>query len=137
MGRTATHEVGHWMGLRHVWGDGDCTVDDGVSDTPIQEAPNYGCPQIQSSCGNDMDGGDQFMNYTDYSDDICFNMFSEGQKVLMRATLAPGGNHRPLLSSNACVNPAFNNIGMDSLVVPYLEVCGGDFIIEGLMSNYG
>lgn len=58
LGRTATHEVGHWLGLRHIWGDGDCSVDDFVNDTPVAANFNGGCAGIVDSCparaGNDM-----------------------------------------------------------------------------------
>jgi len=50
LGRTATHEVGHYLNLRHIWGDGNCNVDDFVSDTPVSDNPNYGCSSSHSSC---------------------------------------------------------------------------------------
>ena len=77
LGRTTTHEVGHWLNLFHVWGDNTCG-DDFVFDTPTQEQANYGCkihPHI--SCQN---SGDMFMNFMDYSDDDCMNSFTNGQK---------------------------------------------------------
>lgn len=92
-GRTATHEVGHYLNLRHIWGDGGCSVDDFVNDTPIAGAPNYGCPSYPSkSCSSN--GGftsDMFMNYMDYVDDECMFMFSTGQKARMDAIFVPGG----------------------------------------------
>lgn len=86
-GRTATHEVGHYLNLRHIWGDGRCKRDDFVSDTPSSDRPNYGCPGSAYHCRSN----DQFMNYMDYTDDACMNMFSEGQKARMRAIFEPGG----------------------------------------------
>lgn len=86
-GRTATHEVGHYLNLRHIWGDGRCNRDDFVSDTPTSDRPNYGCPTSAYHCRSN----DQFMNYMDYTDDACMNMFSEGQKTRMRAIFASGG----------------------------------------------
>ena len=81
-GRTATHEVGHWLNLRHIWGDGRCNRDDFVSDTPTSDAPNYGCPDFPT---NNCRSTDMTMNYMDYTNDACMYMFSTGQKERMRA----------------------------------------------------
>ncbi len=88
-GRTATHEVGHYLNLRHIWGDDGtaCTGTDYVDDTPNQADENYGCPTFPTvSCSNGPNG-DMFMNYMDYTDDACMNMFSAGQSARMNATL--------------------------------------------------
>ncbi len=93
LGRTGTHEVGHWMNLRHIWGDdnGACTGSDIVTDTPNQGGANYGCPSFPKiSCGNGTTG-DMFMNYMDYTDDKCMYMFSEGQKNRALAIFTSGG----------------------------------------------
>jgi len=89
LGRTATHEVGHYFNLRHIWGDTeDCSGSDFVADTPNAAGPNYGTPRFPSiSCGNGPNG-DMFMNYMDYVDDEAMFMFSRGQVVRMRATLS-------------------------------------------------
>ena len=76
LGRTATHEVGHWMNLRHIWGDdsGACSGSDQVADTPNQGAENYGKPTYPHvSCSN-APTGDMFMNYMDYTDDAAMYM---------------------------------------------------------------
>jgi hypothetical protein len=86
-GRTATHEVGHYLNLRHIWGDGRCNRDDFVSDTPKSDRPNYGCPSSAYHCRSN----DQFMNYMDYTDDACMNMYTEGQKTRMRTIFEAGG----------------------------------------------
>ncbi|MFD0863383.1 zinc metalloprotease [Sungkyunkwania multivorans] len=87
-GRTTTHEVGHYLNLRHIWGDGRCRQDDFVADTPSSDRPNYGCPSYPTAhCRSN----DMTMNYMDYVDDACMYMFSEGQKTRMRALFAPGG----------------------------------------------
>ena len=85
-GRTTTHEVGHWMNLRHIWGDGRCRQDDFVSDTPSSDGPNYGCGLSVVSCKTT----DMVENYMDYSNDDCMGLFTEGQKSRMRAIFAPG-----------------------------------------------
>ena len=98
LGRTATHEVGHWLNLRHIWGDGGCSVDDFVSDTPSSDAPNYGCAIGHVSCSTT----DMVQNYMDYSDDACMNLFTAGQNVRMRALFDTGGARASLLTSTAC-----------------------------------
>jgi hypothetical protein len=89
-GRTATHEVGHWLNLRHIWGDATCESDL-VSDTPTHNTANYGCPAAghKSTCtGTPVE---MTMNYMDYTDDACMYMFSAGQAARMQATYAIGG----------------------------------------------
>ena len=89
-GRTATHEVGHWLNLRHIWGDATCGSDL-VTDTPTHNTANYGCPAAghKSTCtGTPIE---MTMNYMDYTDDACMYMFSLGQKSRMLATFATGG----------------------------------------------
>lgn len=88
-GRTATHEIGHWLNLRHIWGDADCG-NDLVNDTPTQKNSTYGCKShpFNSDCGAH---SRMFMNYMDYSDDDCMNLFTEGQKNRMLALFSTGG----------------------------------------------
>ncbi len=98
LGRTTTHEIGHWLNLRHIWGDGNCSADDYVSDTPTSDAANYGCASGHVSCNST----DMVQNYMDYSDDACMNLFTLGQKDRMRALFATGGFRASLLNSTAC-----------------------------------
>ncbi|MCO6478833.1 MAG: T9SS type A sorting domain-containing protein [Phaeodactylibacter sp.] len=107
LGRTGTHEVGHWLNLRHIWGDGNCNADDFVGDTPTAGAPNYtGSPCTfpgPNSCNQGTgDLPDMFQNYMDYSDDACMNLYTQGQKTRMLALVQPGGFRASLLSSNGC-----------------------------------
>jgi Pregnancy-associated plasma protein-A len=88
-GRTATHEIGHWLNLRHIWGDDNtaCSGDDFVADTPNQGGANTGIPTFPTiSCGNGPNG-DMFMNYMDYTDDAGMVMFTAGQVTRMQAAL--------------------------------------------------
>ncbi|MDD5150569.1 MAG: zinc metalloprotease [Flavobacterium sp.] len=90
LGRTGTHEVGHWMNLRHIWGDASCG-DDLVADTPVAKTSNFGVPTYPyvSTClpaHNEMT-----MNYMDYTDDRGMYMFTNGQKSRMTAIFASGG----------------------------------------------
>ncbi|MBW8051557.1 MAG: PKD domain-containing protein [Cytophagales bacterium] len=83
-GRTGTHEVGHWFGLYHVWGGSgnNCTDSDLVGDTPNQLSEYFGCPSFpQNTCGSD----DMFMNYMDYVNDACSNVFTQGQASRMNS----------------------------------------------------
>ncbi len=97
-GRTTTHEVGHWLNLRHIWGDANCGNDQ-VTDTPTQQTSNGGCPAFpKTSCSNGANG-DMFMNYMDYTNDQCMNMFTAGQKARGRALFATGGVRATFLAS--------------------------------------
>jgi len=90
LGRTATHEVGHWMNLRHIWGDATCGSDS-VDDTPSHNTANYGVPAYPhySTCtGTPVE---MTMNYMDYTDDRGMYMFSNGQKSRMAAIFISGG----------------------------------------------
>jgi len=103
LGRTATHEIGHYLNLEHVWGPGSggCSEDDYVSDTPNQASENYGCPSFPhtdacTSSGN----GVNFSNYLDYVDDACMTMFTVGQKARMQACI--NGPRASLKTSDGC-----------------------------------
>jgi hypothetical protein len=105
LGRTATHEIGHWLDLLHIWGDdaGACTGSDNVADTPNQADKNFGCPAFPHvSCGNGPNG-DMFMNYMDYVDDSCMCMFTAGQGLRVEAVLHTTRNQ--ILASDGLVPP--------------------------------
>lgn len=104
-GRTLTHEVGHWLNLRHIWGDANCGSDL-VSDTPTQQTSNYGCPSYPHVTCSNGPNGDMFMNYMDYTDDACMYMFSTGQKNRMQALFAAGGARASLATSDGCTAPS-------------------------------
>ncbi len=141
-GRTTTHEVGHWLGLSHLWGNGDplvddCNADDGVNDTPPQAKANYGCPTFPSlSCMNGPDG-DMFMNYMDYVNDDCYNMFSEGQKAIITATF--NTERIGITTSQACISPSLfaYDIGIDEVLHPLSFSCSGAFTPTMLVRNVG
>ncbi len=108
LGRTGTHEVGHWVNLYHIWGDDgtSCTGSDQCADTPNQADENYGCPAFPAvSCSNGPNG-DMFMNYMDYTDDACMFMFTTGQKARMQALFNSGGSRAGLTTSLGCVPPS-------------------------------
>ncbi len=104
LGRTAIHEIGHWLGLKHIWGDTYCG-DDGVSDTPQQGNFTGGCPTgFRTSCNNAATG-DMYMNFMDLTNDACMNIFTRGQRDRILAGFTTGGYRRSLLESRALGQP--------------------------------
>jgi hypothetical protein len=105
-GRTATHEIGHYLGLEHIWGanTSDCGDSDGIADTPPQEDANGGCPRGRiTSCDNGAAGGDMYQNYMDYTNDACMHLFTRDQAAYMYNLVSAA---RPgLLTSAVCPIP--------------------------------
>lgn len=124
LGRTTTHEVGHWLNLFHIWGDdfGSCTQDDAVSDTPRSGDAWYGCPAVNSNTCVDtpVNFNDMFQNYMDYTDDACMNIYTLGQKQRIQALFMPGGPRFAITQSNGClpVDQGLNDAVLTSLVSP-------------------
>ena len=99
LGRTATHEVGHWFGLFHIWGDADnCSATDYCTDTPNQFTSSSGCPNEAFSCTT----RDMTENYMDYSFDRCMNIFTIDQKSRMRSAIELSARRTSLLNSLGC-----------------------------------
>jgi hypothetical protein len=98
-GRTATHEIGHWLGLIHIWGDdSNCNTNtDYCNDTPVAKDPNYGCPIGIDSCPQS--GVDMIENYMDYTDDSCMNTFTQNQKSRMDAVMTNSPRRKSLNTS--------------------------------------
>ena len=105
LGRTATHEIGHWLNLRHIWGDDGtgCAGSDFVADTPNQGGPNYGTPTFPRVTCNNGPNGDLFMNYMDYVDDSAMVMFTAGQ--VSRIHLALDGPRSNIGTTVPCGGP--------------------------------
>jgi len=101
-GRTSTHEIAHWLGLTHIWGDNECG-NDGIDDTPQQSSYNNNCPSFPSvsSCSPDSNG-DMFMNFMDYTNDACMNLFTNGQKTKMRRQFSINGPRNSFINSFVC-----------------------------------
>lgn len=141
-GRTATHEIGHWLNLLHIWGDANCG-DDLVADTPTQQTANLGCPTFpHRTCGNTT-SGDMFMNYMDYSDDACMNVYSNGQRLRGRAIFAIGGPRAAFLDNYFRIQqPASNiictgaiNLTNPNCLAPTWTIVSGPAIITSTGTN--
>lgn len=104
-GRTLTHEIAHWLNLKHIWGDDGtgCLGSDGIQDTPNQAGYNSNCPTFPKISCNNGPNGDLFMNFMDYTPDACMYMFTTGQKLVMEAQFANGGSRATLLNSPGCL----------------------------------
>lgn len=112
LGRTMTHEVGHWLGLRHIWGDNNsCPLTnssadkDFCADTPAASASNFGCPTGTNSCTT-TPGNDMIQNYMDYTDDYCMDTFTANQKTRMVAVMTNSPRRNTLNASNGATAPS-------------------------------
>lgn len=138
-GRTATHEIGHYFNLRHIWGDEDaCAADDGIDDTPKQAKATYGCPawpQVDQ-CAT-ASPGYMFENYMDYSDDACLVLFTTEQVDVIRATLTD--DRASLLTSDGCtpLNLKTLDAEVESVITPYNQQCDAGITPSVILKNFG
>lgn len=123
LGRTATHEVGHYLGLRHIWGDGGCGVDDFVEDTPLQDNSNNTCNANPSrfSC----ESNDMIQNYMDYTPDACMNIFTKGQIERFNVVLENSPRRISLVNNRATEEPQLEDIdlGISRIIEPGNFAC--------------
>jgi len=123
LGRTTTHELGHWLGLRHVWGDGNCLTDY-CNDTPWAKQSNYGCPAppaFVNRCGaGQSPNGEMTMNFMDYTDDPCMYMFTTDQRTRMQTAMSQG-TFRTLLGTH----------GLCTVAPPVTGPAVASFTIDG------
>jgi len=132
-GRTLSHETGHWLGLRHIWGDGVCG-NDFVSDTPTVQNESRGCPTSKLAC----DGSTPAMvqNYMDYSDDACMNIFTNGQKTRMQAVMALSPRRKTLIEANLC-SPIVADVPTANFTSDkQLVLLGGQVAFTDLSTNF-
>lgn len=142
-GRTATHEIGHWLNLYHTFQGGcagttnsNCsTAGDRVCDTPPTSTANYGCPSTQNTCTETSpfpspytsNQNDMTMNYMDYVDDACMYLFTTGQKARMQALFATGGSRVSLVTSDGCM--AVNGAPTPDFTANKTTICVGQSVI--------
>ncbi len=141
-GRTATHELGHWVGLRHIWGDGVCATDY-CADTPPAQAANYGCPthpyNVSGCTGNTT--GEMTMNFMDYTNDACMYMFTNDQKNRAQLIMTNSPLRAGLLTSTVCNLPnVTDEIGVLFVMSPtYSQVvnCSNSITPQVQLHNFG
>ncbi len=136
MGRTLTHEIGHWLNLWHIWGNqpNSCAADDEVSDTPPCADPNYNCQNSpMPECGYP---SRMFQNYMDYSRDECLFLFTRGQVARMRAALETYSNRRILQLSQGCSTPAGTDLAIVDINIER-QMCSNALFIAFLVQNKG
>lgn len=127
LGRTTTHEVGHWLNLKHIWGDDttastslpECSLDDEVIDTPLQSTKSLNCNAFPTSDNCSLNyPGIMFQNFMDYSNDNCLGLFTFGQTIRMDAALF--NQRASLLTSQGCVQGSLsNNLSQNELFLLY------------------
>jgi hypothetical protein len=136
-GRTASHEVGHFFGLLHIWGlSTSCNSSDFVSDTPVQEKESTGCPtHPRVSCNSN----DMFQNYMDYTVDRCMNLFTAGQVERMKIILENSPRRTSLMSSLGAEIPVLFNVdlGIRKIINPAPTACPDVVIPQIELRNYG
>ncbi len=118
-GRTSTHEIGHWLGLRHIWGDGNCSATDYCVDTPPASSSNFGSPTYPfktNACAGNSPDGEMFMNFMDYTNDPAKYMFTTDQANRIQTAMANSPYRQLLGTHNLCsveyvpATAKFNNI---------------------------
>ena len=134
LGRTMTHEVGHYLGLFHTF-QGGCGGGDQCADTPAVDSPNFGCPTTHMSCGN----LDMVRNYMDYTDDSCMNVFTNDQKARVIAVMNNSANRPNTTTSDKCT-PLADVSNDGSVEVNQLTPgapCSGEVVPSIRIQNFG
>jgi len=139
LGRTATHETGHFFGLRHISGDGGCGIDDYVADTPEESSQHYNCPTpgtTEASCAVPP-AEVMYMNYMEYVDDNCMNLFTQGQKDRMQIVINNSPRRKNLLSSHALLPPPLIDAAITAINSPGVGICSNSITPQFTIQNAG
>lgn len=123
LGRTLTHEVGHWLGLSHLFSIDSCDDADGIPDTPVQDSPSKDCDLLQESCGS----VDMVQNFMSLSEDACMNLFTQGQADVMRHTLLT--RKKSLIRTSRPL--ATKDLSVSNNPVVYPNPSTGHFFVQG------
>jgi len=137
VGRTATHEIGHYLGLRHIWGDvSGCSGTDYVTDTPPQNGATFDCPTTHPiiSCNNT---AKMYQNFMDYTQDACMNLFTKNQVDRMVVVLENSPRRKSLSSSLGSISPNYNLEASLSVLSPQSSGCPGPIVPTVLLRNLG
>lgn len=134
-GRTATHEMGHFFGLRHIWGDGGCSIDDFCEDTPPASSSSSGCNLSKTTCGS----LDMVQNFMDYTNDACMNIFTIDQKSRVRTVVENSPRRKSLTESKGLeAPPIFNrDLGLAEINSQFNGSCSGNFNPQIIIKNQG
>lgn len=138
-GRTTTHELGHFFGLRHIWADdnGGCNGTDYVDDTPNQAGSTSGCPAHPRVTCTDVTA--MFQNYLDYTNDNCMNLFTQGQVGRMVTVIENSPRRASLTTSHglSTPSPVANDLGIKGIIAPLAGECSAPFVPAVEIRNYG
>lgn len=137
VGRTATHEIGHFLGLRHIWGDvSGCGGTDYVDDTPPQNGATFDCPSTHPiiSCNNT---AKMYQNYMDYTQDACMNLFTKKQVERMVIVMENSPRRKSLATSLGSVAPVYGVECSISILTPQASACPGNVTPEIVLRNLG
>lgn len=134
-GRTLTHEMGHFFGLRHIWGDGGCSVDDFCEDTPTASSSSTGCNLSKNTCQS----LDMVQNFMDYTNDACMNIFTIDQKSRVRTVIENSPRRASLTNSKGLEEPpVFNrDLGLTEVNSQFTGSCSGNFNPQIIIKNQG
>ncbi|MBK6264878.1 T9SS type A sorting domain-containing protein [Marivirga sp. S37H4] len=134
-GRTATHEMGHFFGLRHIWGDGGCSVDDFCADTPESNSSSTGCNLSKTTCGS----LDMVQNFMDYTNDECMNLFTMDQKARIRTVLDNSPRRASLTTSSGLEPPEIfdNDLALFPANELFNSACSNFFSPKVIVKNVG
>jgi len=140
--RTATSAIGHWIGLRHIWGDGDCSVDDFVSDTPLSDNANFSCTGVINSCMNESpDLQDMTQNYMDGTFDCPVGLFTVGQVERGRTVFELDGPRASILESIGCQQSSLSLTNAELIEVHYPTngtlICDEQSLVTYSIRNFG